>query len=303
MRARARRRPAWAAIVVAVIAAGCSTNSMHPDLVARASKVRVVSDPEAVRGCTFLRSVTAREEPGFTTSRGLVLDPGVPAMTLLQAYAQIAGADTLEVANTERAYTAAANQNVGRARTLTTLTGNAYQCSQAVSQASLPTENKPEPGPSADRLQENLGGWGPQNWEREGSKMVGILQSAAPDFKPLLFFGCLSDAARTRLAAALFTKQALRREANGNSTVQVRLDSQPATPISLFLSANEVRYGELYTAEFYEADVVQFKNDWRMHDKMLVQVWLRDGSSDVLEFDLRGFSDASRTAIAGCNVR
>jgi hypothetical protein len=130
-------------------AIGCSTAAQHPELVARVSQVRVVRDPESVRGCSFLRVVSAAEDPGYTTSRGLQLVAGTPAITTLQLRALQAGGDTVEVTNSEQSYRAGA----GWARALTTLMGNAYRCAQGVGQASPSiAPNRPDQGLGGERV-------------------------------------------------------------------------------------------------------------------------------------------------------
>jgi hypothetical protein len=85
--------------------------------------IRIVQ-PEEARGCTFLGSVTATEIPRL----GLLRE-GTPAIVLLQREAATRNADALEITHSEQQYDERWSARYGgRARTLTTLTGNSYRC-------------------------------------------------------------------------------------------------------------------------------------------------------------------------------
>lgn len=274
-------------------AIGCSTAAQHPELVARVSQVRVVRDPESVRGCSFLRAVSATEDPGYTTSRGLQLVAGTPAITTLQLRALQAGGDAVEVTNSERTYRAGGT----RAQTLTTLTGNAYRCAQGVGQASTSSApSRPEQGPSTAV---SSGSWHPLNdTNTEGRPVSGILV-VANDGRTNLSFVC-HDAARGRVLSAGI---AIGRSAKPNSgaqetaTIQLRFDGEAAISIPI-VREDEGRY-----LRFYGNDVSELANLMRMHDLLLVGVWFEDGSSEVFEFDVRGFFQAARSTSAGCDSR
>lgn len=77
----------------------CTLEQTNPNLVATAATVRVTREPDSVKACTFLGAVSATEQPGYTTTRGLTLVEGVAAITVLQARAGGMGADTVEVTN------------------------------------------------------------------------------------------------------------------------------------------------------------------------------------------------------------
>jgi hypothetical protein len=114
-----------------------------------------------------------------------------------------------------------------------------------------------------------------------------------------LTFVCL-DAARGRTLSAGFAigRPAKREVGSADaSTVQFRFDREAAISISLDRS-DEGRF-----LQFYENEVLELANLLRMHDQMLARVWLEDGTSEVLEFDVRGFSQAARPVIAACTSR
>ena len=282
------------AAVAAGTAFGCSTAALHPELVARAAQVRVVRDPEAVRRCAFLQSVSATEEPGYTTPNGTTLDAGTPAITILQLRTQLAGGDTVELTSSERTYRAGVSPTAGRAQTLTTLTGNAYRCASPMPQAGSQAIKDPQPqtGPASS------GRWQPWNNGIAGVGRASGIQLIADDQRTNLTFVCLDGAARV-LSAGLALGKPAKRDAGPTdiSTVQLRFGGEAATSVPLNRN-DEGRF-----LQFYENDASELANLLRMHDQMLARVWLEDGTSEVLEFDVRGFSQAARPVIAACASR
>jgi hypothetical protein len=143
MRRHAKHRLSWLAAVS--LAAGCSTAQFHPELVASAARVRVVSDREAVSGCKFLSAINAF---GYTSREGIVYGTGTPAITLLQARANSYGANTLELTSN--------NQSFRHGFSLTTLTGKAYSCDSPASghqaaAAKTDTPIPPQPSSAAEK--------------------------------------------------------------------------------------------------------------------------------------------------------
>jgi Domain of unknown function (DUF4156) len=290
-----RKVPRLVAAVVAGTAGlfGCSTAAMHPELVAEAAQVRVVRDPEAVRGCAFLQAISATQEPGYTTTGGLPLDAGTPAITMLQLRAQQAGGDTVEVTNSEKTYRAGGT----RAQTLTTLTGNVYRCAQTVAQVPASTAAAKTDAPSP--VATSSTGWQPwTDTNSEGKRVSGILVVAG-DGRTNLSFACLEASRDGALSAAIAIGRPSKRNTGepDASTVQLRFDGEPPASIPIF----RVEGGT--TLQFYRNDVSELANLMRMHDRLLARVWLEDGSTEVFDFDVRGFSQAARPVTASCASR
>ena len=131
---------AW--LAAACLFAGCTTAELYPEIVANAEKGASHQEPSAVVGCRFLRALSVTEKAGYTSRAGIVYDPGIPAITLLQAKAHSVGGDTLEITSSDQSY----RSGRSRGQTLSTMTGNAYQCaglSPEVERATQPAAARP----------------------------------------------------------------------------------------------------------------------------------------------------------------
>lgn len=281
----------WPVALASVI--GCSTAATHPELVARVSQVRIVRDSEAIRGCSFLRAVSATEEPGFTTSSGIVLDAGTPAITMLQLRVQQAGGDTVEVTNSEQTFRAASNRNAGRAQTLTTLTGNAYRCGEARPAATSNASADARRLTTAARSR----GWEAFTAPHDPSDS-GIL-AIADDGHTNFRFGCLQSESGPLLYAGLVIDKPAERSHGEKdiSIVQLRFGAEPARVFPVIRSDDGI------FLQFYENDDAELAGLLATHDSLFARIWFEDGSSEGVTFDVHGFSRAARSTSSGCGSR
>lgn len=124
---------------VTVLAIGMGCSSVTPEQQALVDKVRVANYQKDVRGCEFIRSVTASERPPQFR-----WDGGVPAITVLRYNASLAGGDTVLLTSSETGYRHHADRYGSRAVSTTTMTGDAYRCG-----ARLPNSPHSQPSPGA----------------------------------------------------------------------------------------------------------------------------------------------------------
>lgn len=280
------RQPAYRLVVFVAVsfAIGCSTAQLHPELVAAAAKVRVVRDPSAVAGCKFLTAVSATEEPGYTSQSGIVYDPGTPAITLLQARAHTYGGDTVEVTSSDQSFRAGINNTAGRARTLTTLTGNAYNC------AAPPNP----PTPAADAL---TGRWDPINVEGKMGdyRFDGAELSAAANKNARLFVICYQLQADKYVKAGFMLPEKAGLS-SGEVNVDLRFGSEPMTTAAM-KSTDDPK-----VLAFSDADLARVLSGLGTYDKLLARFTFESGSTEILEFDVRGASEAVKPALQACDV-
>jgi hypothetical protein len=277
----------WLWLSLALTYAGCSTATLHPELVAKAAKVRVVREPSAVQGCQFLSSVSATEEPGFMSKSGVLLDPGTPAITLLQIHAFTYGGDTVEVTSSEQSLRAGA----GRASTLTTLTGNAYRC---VPPPQSTTASQPEvqvPGSVA-----LTGEWKPFAGadKMDDLEFAGIILASANNPSAKLSVSCDQTPAGKAMVGGMWTSRPVVR-LRDRSQVDIRFDQEQVVQVEM--RANSV--GKFI--QLFEPDLPSFLSKLDVHSRLLVRVTFEAGDNEVLEFAIPGFSEAIKPALQACD--